>query len=248
MNKFIQIYRHSTTSLYHIFDIEHGTVEPVKVSGNQEYLLAAIWAPVGNSLAFVYNYDVYYKKNPLTDEIQITTDGKSQIRNGVCDWVYEEEVFSTKEALWFSPDASEIAFIKFDDTLVPKINIPIYGKPGDIDDQYPGELIVDYPKVCVYEFKFKKNSIYNFSFWQSGATNPTVLLHRVAVKDLQSSNDVKLFSYPDPNENDLDESRPIIVAVTWKNANTHIEIRTNRIQTKATTNVCSSTSSCLSVS
>lgn len=90
---------------------------------------------------------MYYKTNPLADEIRLTTDGTSQIRNGVCDWVYEEEVFSTKEALWFSPDGSEIAFIKFDDTLVEKINIPIYGKPGDIDDQYPGELIVDYPKV-----------------------------------------------------------------------------------------------------
>lgn len=108
---------------------------------------AAIWAPVGSSLAFVYEFDMYYMSSTTETEIRLTTDGTSQIRNGVCDWVYEEEVFSTKEALWFSTDASEIAYITFDDTNVRKINIPRYGRPGSIDDQYPHELIIDYPKV-----------------------------------------------------------------------------------------------------
>lgn len=84
-------------------------------------------------------------------------------------------------------------------------------------------------------------------FPKSGSTNPIVLLHRVKVKDLQSSNDVILVPYPDPNANNADESRPVIIAVTWKNDNTHIEIRTDRIQTKARINVCSSSTSCLSV-
>lgn len=84
---------------------------------------------------------------------------------------------------------------------------------------------------------------------QSGAENPKVLTKRIVVKDLKRSQDVKIVEYPykDPKAGTKKE-KSVIVAVTWKNANEHIEIRTDRIQTEALPNVCSSTSNCMSVS
>lgn len=58
-----------------------------------------------------------------------------------------EEVFSGKTALWLSPDGKKLAYVRFDDSPVRRINIPIYGIPGAPDFQYPAELPVNYPKV-----------------------------------------------------------------------------------------------------
>lgn len=51
-----------------------------------------VWAPIGNSLAYVFMNDIYYW--PSIDlhkqEIRITRNGRTHtIHNGVTDWVYE---------------------------------------------------------------------------------------------------------------------------------------------------------------
>ena len=59
------------------------------------------------------------------------------IFNGVCDWVYEEEVISDTRALWFSPDSNYITWIEFNDTAVETMPLQVYGPPGRLDFQYP---------------------------------------------------------------------------------------------------------------
>lgn len=96
---------------------------------------------------------MYYKKTPNDTEIQITTDGgpEQSIVNGVPDWVYEEEVFSSNSATWFSPDGKKIVYIKFNDAKVPLMTLPIYGTPGDPNFQYPHHIALHYPKVRLNE-------------------------------------------------------------------------------------------------
>lgn len=59
------------------------------------------------------------------------------IFNGICDWVYEEEVISDTKALYFSPEGNHLAWIEFNDTGVDVMPLQVYGQPGRIEFQYP---------------------------------------------------------------------------------------------------------------
>lgn len=62
--------------------------------------------------------------------------------------MYEEEVFSSDYALWWSPDSSRIAFLSLDETAVDEYVVPIYNPTGDSYSVHPytSELIMKYPK------------------------------------------------------------------------------------------------------
>lgn len=68
--------------------------------------------------------------------------------NGVPDWVYEEEVFSTNYALWWSPDSQNIAFLSLDETAVDEYTYPIYNPKSDSYTvvPYPEQIKMKYPK------------------------------------------------------------------------------------------------------
>uniref|UniRef100_A0A182WEQ8 Venom dipeptidyl peptidase 4 n=1 Tax=Anopheles minimus TaxID=112268 RepID=A0A182WEQ8_9DIPT len=142
-----KIFRHSYLAIYDIVDMTTKQVIPVNVGGQRRALNLVEWSPVNHSFVFVYQNNLYYRETPTSAEVQITTDGSPSVYNGIPDWVYEEEVFSTNIATWFSPDGARIAFIRFNDTETPLMKIPIYGPPGNPDYQYPRELTLHYPKV-----------------------------------------------------------------------------------------------------
>lgn len=52
-------------------------------------------------------------------------------------------------AIWFSPDGNHLAYASFDDRNVQEILYLHYGEPGNLDDQYPTEVKIKYPKVRV---------------------------------------------------------------------------------------------------
>ncbi|GAA6023188.1 hypothetical protein JCM10207_004472, partial [Rhodosporidiobolus poonsookiae] len=97
--------------------------------------------------------------------VRVTEDGEKSVRenggeveagtvfNGVNDWVYEEEVFSRPSALFFSPTASHLAFLSFDESAVPLFDFPVYSdkdlweRPGGGADEYPGRRAMRYPKA-----------------------------------------------------------------------------------------------------
>lgn len=103
--------------------------------------------------------------------IQITDDGSQNIYNGICDWVYEEEVFATKTAAWLSPDNKKLVYVQFDDSPVNHITIPVYGVPGSPRDQYPGIVDFPYPKT--------------------GSNNPLVKLFSVDLTDASPNETVE---------------------------------------------------------
>ena len=76
-------------------------------------------------------------------ETALTTDGTAKVLNGTLDWVYEEEIYGRgqKQAYWWSPDSSRIAFLQIDDNPVPTY-ITLDDIPYD-----PNVERWDYPKA-----------------------------------------------------------------------------------------------------
>lgn len=62
--------------------------------------------------------------------------------------MYEEEVFFSDYALWWSPDSSKVAFLRFDETAVDDFTFPIYNPTEDSNAviPYPDHVTMKYPK------------------------------------------------------------------------------------------------------
>lgn len=181
---------------------------------SQNYLLLAEWGPIGNALVFVQDNNIYYQANVSSNPAQVTTDGRENIYNGVCDWVYEEEVFSTKTALWFSPNGAQLAYVRFDDTPVRTMQIPIYGIPGAF--QYPEEIVIPYPKT--------------------GSPNPLVQLFSVDLKTLAEENKIEKYEILAPFK--LRNAEHIIAVVAWANNETLLSTWMNRVQNETYVQTC----------
>uniref|UniRef100_A0A8C1F0C5 Dipeptidyl-peptidase 4 n=1 Tax=Cyprinus carpio carpio TaxID=630221 RepID=A0A8C1F0C5_CYPCA len=93
--------------------------------------------------AFVWKNNIYVKETPTSAFKQVTADGAHNlILNGIPDWVYEEEMFSTNFALWWSPNGRFVAYARFNDSGVHNIEYTWYG-----EGQYPETVLVPYPKA-----------------------------------------------------------------------------------------------------
>ncbi|XP_058478935.1 dipeptidyl peptidase 4 [Solea solea] len=140
-SNFTEKWRHSFTASYSIYDRESSTfVTPVNLPTVVQYFA---WAPKGHKFAYVSNYNVFVKPDVTADAVQVTNNGKeNEILNGVPDWVYEEEVFASNGAIWWSSNGKYLAYLELDDTQVQKVEFSWYGS-----DQYPQTLAIPYPKA-----------------------------------------------------------------------------------------------------
>ena len=110
-----------------------------------------VWAPVGHGLAFVRENDLYVIPDNELDgskpkSIRVTNDGSAVVFNGVPDWVYEEEVFSSDYTMWWSPDGKTIAYLRMDEDKVREYKLQYYNPTNDAfeSNQYPTELDMRY--------------------------------------------------------------------------------------------------------
>lgn len=125
----------------------------------------AEFAPVGDVIAFVRGNNLYLHNN--TEITQITFDGSPDLFNAVGDWVYEEEIFGDRYAMWWSPDATHIAYLSFNETGVGTFSIAYYMDEQKYAPPYPQMLDLRYPKV--------------------GSTNPTVKFNLLNVEAMGNS-------------------------------------------------------------
>jgi dipeptidyl-peptidase-4 len=141
------IYRHSFTAKYYIWDVKEMKVYPASDKEKQQLVSLS---PDGKKAAFVFENNIYIKDYSTGKEIAITKDGeKNKIINGAPDWVYEEE-FGFNRAFYWSPDGKNIAFIKFDESKVKTFDMTMYAgmKPKLKNNVlYPENRNWKYPKA-----------------------------------------------------------------------------------------------------
>lgn len=141
ISNYTKLWRHSFTATYVLYDRRTEKFLPLADDPHQVQYFS--WAPVGNKMAFVWENNVYVKSGPESAAQQVTFDGqKNQIFNGIPDWVYEEEMFSSNQGLWWSPGGQYVAYAQFNDSEVPNIEYSWYG-----EDQYPTTVSIPYPKA-----------------------------------------------------------------------------------------------------
>ncbi|MDN3671615.1 S9 family peptidase [Flavobacterium branchiarum] len=133
-----KIFRHSFTADYYLYNVD--TKELTKLFDFK--VQEPTFSPDGKKIAYakennLFVYDLASKKST-----QITTDGKkNSIINGITDWVYEEE-FAFVRAFDWSKDSKKVAYIRFDESMVPEFSMSMYKT-----DLYPSVETFKYPKA-----------------------------------------------------------------------------------------------------
>lgn len=162
-----QIFRHSFTADYYLYDIASKKLTKLFDYQIQEPTFSAD----GKKIAFAKDNNLFVYDLASKATTTITTDGKkNEIINGITDWVYEEE-FAFVKAFDWSADGSKLAYIRFDESAVPEFSMSVFQK----------EL---YPKVET--FKYPK----------AGEKNAAVSLHIYDV-NAKTNQQVKLGNYTD---------------------------------------------------
>ena len=142
-----QIYRHSFTADFYIYDLKTKKTNKVSENGAQQL---ATFSPDGKKVSFFRNNNLYIKNIDTKKEQQITTDGKyNSIINGAPDWVYEEE-FGFNKAYEWSPDGKYLAYIKFDESKVAMFNMTKFAGLApklEANVLYPENYTYKYPKA-----------------------------------------------------------------------------------------------------
>ncbi|XP_071488052.1 A-type potassium channel modulatory protein DPP6-like, partial [Diadema antillarum] len=160
-----KLYRSSFEAIYKIYEVStksiSGTLMPPGVS-SPVHLQYATWAPTNTALVFVYQNNLYYQTAVGNDPVAITDTGvEGQIFNGVPDWVYEEEILDSNNAIYWYEDGTLLLFASFNDTDVPKAWYPYYDNKVYSEVKY-----ISYPKP--------------------GYTNPVVKLYVMSTNNQQN--------------------------------------------------------------
>ncbi len=136
-------YRHSYCADYSVLDLASGEVTPL-VDDQVGDIQYAEFSPVGEAIAFVRDNNLFLSLNGTIS--QITDNGSPDMFNGVPDWVYEEEIFGSRSALWWSPDGEKLAYLGFNETGVETFTVPYFMDNMKIAPVTPNNLDLRYPK------------------------------------------------------------------------------------------------------
>ena len=133
-----QIFRHSFTADYYLYDITNKKLRKLFDFQVQE----PTFSPDGKKIAYAKENNLYVYDLASATSTPITTDGqKNSIINGITDWVYEEE-FAFVKAFDWSADSKKVAYIRFDESQVPEFSMSMFGK-----ELYPMMQTFKYPKA-----------------------------------------------------------------------------------------------------
>jgi dipeptidyl aminopeptidase B len=158
-------WRHSSTGLYWIYDVESQKGEPLDPKKSDGRIQLATWAPNSQSIVFTRDNNMFLRRIDSQEVKAITTDGGSEIFNGVPDWVYEEEVFQMERATWVSENGDYVAFLRTNETMVPEFPVQYFvSRPSGKEpepglEQYPEVRQIKYPKAAA------PNPVVNLKFY-----------------------------------------------------------------------------------
>ena len=140
-----QIYRHSFTAEYYVYDVMRQTLARVSEQGPQR---GATLSHDGRMVAYTRGNNIFISNLDYRTDRAITTDGETdRIIYGTPDWGYEEE-FGVVNTMRWSSDDNTLAFLRFDESGVPAYSFDAYRGFCDSDplgDPYPARYTYKYP-------------------------------------------------------------------------------------------------------
>lgn len=109
-----------------------------KLTNTLEFETDARFSPKGKYVSFIRAQNVYALNIATGKETQLTTDGGGVIKNGMAEFVSQEEM-GRMTGYWWSNDESQIAFTRIDETPVAEaIRNEIYAEEVKLFNQrYP---------------------------------------------------------------------------------------------------------------
>ncbi len=117
--------------------------QAVRLTSTPDDERGASISPDGQFAAYVKGFNVHVVDVATQRERALTSDGtpgSGDIRNGWLSWVYFEEVFGRRwTSLWWSPDSKRLAYLRTDESMVPKFPIVNAVPKGQVLEQerYP---------------------------------------------------------------------------------------------------------------
>lgn len=136
------------------FEFEHA---PIGLRRNEEPRRKFVFVDQTNNL---WHGNVNQQRVLKVDQMPNGNDATTLngILNGVPDWVYEEEMLSSRGATWWSPNGDNVVFLKFDTSMEENVEYDYYGPSTDQrgraddfvvknkGDQYPHKETIPYSK------------------------------------------------------------------------------------------------------
>lgn len=125
-----QIFRQSYTAHYTVYDVSNDHHIPLRLAHAPKVvptpLQYASWLGNTTALLMIADNDIYARASPqVLEDTRITSTGQNGVfYNGVADWLYQEEILSSPEAVWPAPDGSTLLFASFNDSLVRTMSYP----------------------------------------------------------------------------------------------------------------------------
>lgn len=191
-------WRHSSYAHYWVMEAGE-TSDNAKLLSRRK-ISTASWNPDGESLAYVLDHNIYIYSLETGESKQITFDGDTSIFNGIPDWVYEEEVFAGDSALWWSPKGEHLAYMRTNDSEVPKFPIPYFlSKAHDSDRAAAMKRATDPESPGVYP------SLVELKYPKPGFPNPVVELWLFSKSSMKAA----------PVDLDTKLNEPIITELVW---------------------------------
>ena len=116
------------------------------------------FSPKGNYVSFIRSQNIYVLNIDSGELKQLTTDGKGTIKNGMSEFVAQEEM-GRMTGYWWSPDEKNIAFLRVDESPVDVVlRNEIYAEKIElIEQRYPATGTNNvYIQLAVTDIKAKR--------------------------------------------------------------------------------------------
>jgi len=96
------------------------------------------FSPQGTAMAFVREGNLFVVPVPSGEVRQLTADGSGTVRNGVAEFIAQEEM-GRQTGHWWSPDGRFIAYTQVDEAKVPLVKRPEYHaeRVEIVEQRYP---------------------------------------------------------------------------------------------------------------
>jgi dipeptidyl-peptidase-4 len=136
-----RVWRSNTKGDYWVFDLVNRKLSRLGAQFPGSSLMFAKFSNDNQTVAFVYNFNIYAEHYADGSIVQLTFDGTGDIINGTFDWVYEEE-FGCRDGFRWNISGRYIAFWQLDAS-----SIGTFYMINNTDSIYSRVIPVQYPKV-----------------------------------------------------------------------------------------------------